>query len=356
MIRIAKRFRTLSLFLFAGLLGCLTPINLPLEFKGGHLVVTGQISTLCDQNIILLGTTANTYKLPNPISGASVVLQDNMSNSYIFAEDQAKPGTYKLPDFSGVPGRTYRLEIVLRNGNTYQSRAEKMPDSATIESTYYEFAYEELVDDVGANVHKLFIKIYVNTAIRSNDNQPHLKWSVEEIFLLTPTDFPDIRGEIPPPCFIRQNADPQRITLFDASEFNVTSLKGVLTASRVIDWTFMERHYFTVYQSSLTPEAYQYWAKVNALVNQQGSIFDTPPATITGNLFNVNDSPEEVFGFFQATNQSYSRFFLHSSDLPIPLLVEKCDFDGSYNQGDYPTRCFNCDKVLNSSFNRPDWF
>jgi hypothetical protein len=53
-------------------------------------------------------------------------------------------------------------------------------------------------------------------------NKPKLpsrwKWGIEGSFLLSPTVFPDPFNAIPPPCFVVQNADPQRITLFNGEE------------------------------------------------------------------------------------------------------------------------------------------
>ena len=62
--------------------GCLTPIDFPVEIKGGTLVVTGQISTISDQNIIQLGRTANIAQLPFPLSGATIQLFDDIGDSF----------------------------------------------------------------------------------------------------------------------------------------------------------------------------------------------------------------------------------------------------------------------------------
>jgi hypothetical protein len=183
-----------------------------------------------------------------------------------------------------------------------------------------------------------------------------LKWGVEEVFLLSPTDFPDPFGSIPPPCFVVQNADPQRIVLFDGSEVSVTSINNILVASRLIDWTFLERHYFTTYQSAITKDAYEYWRKVNIVANQVGTIFDTPPASIVGNIVSEENPNEKTLGYFQAVNQTYNRFFVFPSDLPFTLAVTTCDFTGSWNSLEYPARCIDCTSVRNSSYIRPDWF
>jgi hypothetical protein len=121
-----------------------------------------------------------------------------------------------------------------------------------------------------------------------------------------------------------------------------------------VDYSFHEKHYFTTYQSSITKEAHEYWRKVDILANQTGSIFDTPPAEIKGNVINVKDTQEKVYGYFQAANQTQDRFYLLPSDFPFPLLMKSCTYDLSIIE--YPSRCLDCLSVRNSSYNRPDWF
>ncbi len=340
--------------LFSVLISCLTPLDFPVEIAGGRLVVSGQISTLSDQNIIQLGITANINRLPFPIGGASITLFDDTGDSFSYAESLS-PGIYTLNNVPGIPGRTYQIEIALPNGKIYKSLPEKMPEPAVLNSTYYEIVKEEVVDSEGAFTSKDFLKVYGNSTFTSS-NSAFLKWSVEEAFLLSPTDFPDPFGSIPPPCFVIQNADPQRVVLFDRSATSSSFINGLLVGSRIIDWTFLEKHYFTTYQSSITKESFEYWRKVNILANQVGSIFDTPPAEITGNIININNPSEKTLGFFQVSNQSYQRFVLRPSNLPFPILNGKCDFDGNFNTDHYSARCIDCTSARNSSYVRPIWF
>ena len=361
-MRKALRITSLSAILFGGLLGCLTPIEVKVEAAGGRLVVSGQISNISEQNVIQLGSTAELARAPFPVSDASITLFDNLGNSFLYQEDFDIPGRYILPYLLGIPGRMYHIEIVRSDGRAYKSSPEKMPEvTVPINSATYEIENKEIVDAEGAARDVSFVKLFSNFSIPSTAKGLRLKWSVKETFLLSPTDFPDIFGNIPPPCYIDQDANPQLVTLFDGSSVSLSSVEKYPLVERQVDWTFLEKHYFTIYQSAITDEAYEYWRRVNILANQSGSLFDTPPAEIVGNIStNGSDKP---LGYFQAVNQSFIRFFLMPGDFPFPLLFDKCDFKGDKSIVDaipnidgYPTRCINCGKLPNNRYERPIWF
>lgn len=336
-------------FLFSG---CLTPIEFPTERVGNLLVVSGQISTVEDQSTIELGRTADTERFPVPVTNAKITLFVSSGESYLYHQDSTILGRYTLTGITGVSGKTYYIRITLDTDEVYESTPEKMPESPGEISTYYETNWEEYTDFEGIISQRPFVKLYGNSVLPTSEPS-YLKWNVEETFLLTPTDFADPFGSVPPACFIVQNADPQGIPLFNGDDISAQSIE-IFLASRLVDYSFYERHYFTTYQSAITKESFEYWTKVNALANQVGSIFDTPPAQIKGNIFNVNAADEEVLGYFQASNQVFHRFFILASDLDVPILADKCTYDPSRMQ--YPYRCLDCLSVRNSSLTAPSWF
>ena len=333
---------------------CLSQIDFPTDSLGNRLVVSGQVSTIADQNFIQLGRTADTDRLPFPVSGALINLFDEVGNAYSYREDEFNPGIYLIDNFSGLPSTRYFIRIITPEGETYESTPEVMPDDPGQLTSYYEFERDEYTDFEGTVSNQFFVKVYANSVLPSSENA-YVKWNVDEVFLLSPTDFPDPFGYVPPPCFIAQSADPQRITLFNGEEVKANSLEGFLVSSRLVDWSFHERHYFTIYQSSLTKDAFEYWRKVNIVANQVGSIFDTPPAQINGNIRNVNQASEKILGYFQACNQTFSRMYLVKTDVPFPLLENTCTYDNREFEK-YPKRCLDCLSLRNSSYRRPDWF
>jgi hypothetical protein len=343
-------------FSFLFLVGCLSRIEIDTDPRANQLVVSGQVSSIEDQNVVELGRTAGTGRLPFPLAGASVTLHDDLGNVSTWNESLERPGQYKPDGFSGLPGRTYHIQIISPEGDIYESAPEKMPEHGGVDDLRYAVEEDEFTDAEGIVANLPFLKIYTNATLPDSNVPIFLRWSVIECYVIRPTDFPDPFGIVPPSCYITQAADPQRITLFNGAELNNTSVENLLLSSRLVDWSFFERHYFTVYQSSITEVAHDYWRKVNIVANQVGSIFDTPPASVKGNISKPDDPGEIVLGYFQAVNQSYDRFFLLAGDLPFKLPYTNCLYDPLKIDDNYPPQCLGCRSVRNSSYDRPEWF
>jgi hypothetical protein len=334
--------------------GCLTPIDLDVDLRDNTPTVNGQISTLPGRTYVQLGVTSLYNSQPEPVSFASVRIVDDQGNVHSLME--TAPGRYTNESAVATAGRTYQLLVDTFDGKAYSSEIVSTPPAPGTDASYYQIKQEEYTDKDGAVRNGWFVKSYVNSDL--SPESTYLRWEVEEVFKISPTDFPDPFGDVPTPCYISQNADPQRIVLLNRLVAKFDGLKEYLVASRQVDWTFKERHYFTVYQSSLTAEAHDYWQKVAKLGGQVGSIFDAPPAEITGNITWTNRPAIRVYGNFQAVSESYSRFFIVPTDLPF-VLPRHCEFDPFLSYSEYiPYECAgdNCQFLPGSSIISPPWF
>jgi Domain of unknown function (DUF4249) len=336
------RYSKNALFIIL-LSGCLTPTEIKTTRGGGVLVVSGRVSNLPDQSLLSVGLTAESERLPFPVSGAIVNLYEEDQLMGVYTEDTIIPGNYMLHDFVGIPGKVYHVKITLEDNRMYESAPEKMPDDSGTVSAYFQVAREEFVDFEGILVNQPVVRVFGNSILPPSENQ-FMKWQVDEVFMI-------FGG--PLPCFVTQAADPQFLVLLDRKNLVGTEYPGQFLARRVVDYSFMSKHYFVTYQSTITKDAFDYWRKVQIVASQDGSMFDIPPATITGNLRSINDPSEKVLGYFEATHQTLHRFFLTTYDFPFTMNYTDCTGNGS---GIPPPRCLNCLVVKNSSLVRPPWF
>ncbi len=344
---------TAKIVLFSVLIGCLTPIDLRFENKGGMVVISGQISTFPDQNFVEVGITSDDARLPFPQNDADVVLHDEDGNTYQYHKDDERAGMYVLPELAGIPGKLYFIETTLPNSQVYRSVAERMPVTNGAISTHYEINTKDFIDFEGTLQTEPFIEIYANSTIHTPN---FFRWYLEEAYMILMTASPGAMGSVPPPCIITQASEPQRIVLFNGSDVGEHSIQNQLMGKRIVDKAFYYKFYFTTYQHSITKESHEYWRKVNVLANQIGSIFDSPPGKIKGNIVNTSGE-ENTAGYFQAVNTIVDRIFINRISLPFALPAY-CDFDPFRNPfvNPYPKECSNCSIVRNSSFKRPDWF
>jgi hypothetical protein len=338
------------------LVNCEDPVDLKLGQTGGVLVVNGKVSTLLGPQRVALGYTSSNNQIPDPATGAAIVLYGNSGSSQSYSEVQ--PGVYQIDatSFSATPGERYFIEIQLPNGKTYRSRPELLPLSMPKDSTYYEF-YQKTRFEGGVQLKSSIIAIFADTHVAPSDSPLFLRWDAEEIYMFEETPVPNpLTGTIPLPCFVTGYPDPQRINIFSGAAGSDLKLLHNLVAEREIDNTFLARHYFIVNASSISADAYLYWRQVNGLINKTGSLFDTPPAPVRGNVYNVEDQQEQVLGFFEVSNTTVSRIFTVRANIPFPVpfncyVPEK----GLYSQ-DYPPPCYDCLRLSNSSHEKPDWF
>lgn len=344
----------LQLFVFHG---CIEVIDFDTERDGGSIVIDGSVTEGTGPFAIRLRETASTDRITYPVSGALITLFDDAGNSGAYQESADDPGRYILPSggMTGIPGRAYHVEIEMPNGRIYQSEPETMPRLAGVQdSIYFEFGFKDFLNDIGNPVTKPVVNAYINAAI---DQQPgedlFFKWDVEEVYLLSPTDFPDPFGSIPPPCFVYEYPSGQDFQLFDGRESRSAAVQGLRVATQIVGFNFTEKHYFSVYQIGMTEKAFDYWSKIRQTVANVGTIFDTPPAPVQGNVFNPSDPDETVLGYFGVEARDTIRAYVLPSDLHVTVLKE-CEYRPWVN--DYPDRCLDCLSVPNSTHKRPDFF
>ena len=331
------------------LYGCLEPIEVITITRGGELIISGQISTLEDQSEVTIGTTAETERLPFPVSSAVVVVYEDNDSLGTFIESQTTEGKYILKGHAGKPGSVYYIKVTLPGSKTYLSAPEKMPDDAGSVTSYYELAREDFVDGEGTLSEKNLIKIFASGSLPSADNQ-FFRWTVDEVYIIVASNGPG-SPFTSLPCFVSQPADPQTFVLLNRQNISAIEIPNKFVGQRIVDHTFLYKHYFVTYQSALTAEAYDYWRKVEVLIGGNGSLFDPPPAKIFGNIMGIEDQEAEtVYGYFQAANQTVHRIYTNRSDFPYFLNFQDC-------QGTFPPqRCTDCLSVRNSSHERPPWF
>lgn len=112
---------------------CQKVIDIDLNSQEPKIVIEGAVTddTLNAQTITITKSVnfSQDNKFPD-VSGASVMVADNMGNSYTFTE--VRPGLYQNSLLHGVPGRTYTMTVVAE-GKTFTATST-MPAKVLLDS------------------------------------------------------------------------------------------------------------------------------------------------------------------------------------------------------------------------------
>lgn len=123
----------LSLLLaIVALSSCDKVIELDLGNRTGELVIEGKITDIDGPQYVKLTTNVpftNTNTYP-PVTGATVLINDDQGNSFPFTETSA--GTYSIDLLKGISGRTYTMSVT-SNGKNYKA-SSVMPVLVNLDS------------------------------------------------------------------------------------------------------------------------------------------------------------------------------------------------------------------------------
>ncbi|MEL7535400.1 MAG: DUF4249 domain-containing protein [Bacteroidota bacterium] len=351
---------TSSVFWLAALLlaGCvdLIEIETPIETLERKIVVEGLIDDGPGPYYFSFFYTAtrgrNVFDAFSPIE-AYVRDGDGNEEALIPLQD----GEYALigNTIKGEIGQSYSLHFKSNEGEQYESSVETMQAGPKLDSIYAEVNYEENLDGLdglNVNLFRYIMRIYIDADLSAMESPPYLRWDYQRWYSFTEPTQPDNPLFTPKTCYVLDTPSENRVTIFDGSQANGEKWQRQEVAAVLADFKFAERSIVALTQYSLTESGYNYWQKVDQVVNQTGTIFDSPPALIRGNISNLDNEFEEVLGFFQAS--AVDTLFL--SQNRQDLLTSLIPFCASANANFYfsgGNPCGNCLSIPNSRLNKP---
>lgn len=356
------------LVIFLSFNSCVEQIEFELDKpEKERLIVSGTLTDLNEPQIVYLSETTSDARepllvdevdriftlddMPRPLQGASVVLvAEGSGNTWAYQE--RKPGEYVLNGFEpGDSGERYYLEISAK-ARLYRSEPQAIPE--VIGSDKLSFSFERTRLEDNPDAAQVVIQSEVTLPEQVGDY--YLRWAVDEAYYWDLTFFPNPFNTPPPPCVVFGFPEPERITLINGDLLNRPGSKSTqVVAKRLVDQSFLSRHYFNVRQLSISKDAYEYWRRVGAIVTNTGSVFDTPPAPIQGNLYNVNDREEVVLGYFEVGKAKMTRIYTTFSDVPY-FLEKVCEYIPGKPRTEYKPTCLSCNVFPNSQMAFPEWW
>jgi hypothetical protein len=330
-------------------------------FKGSDptLVVFGEITNGQGPHIIQLSYSKEYNQRPSyeKVDGASVVIVDDLGNQEELT--YTRDGAYETsPDFFGVAGRAYHVEIELESGGKYNSNPEVLPavpfiDAITVkkedtqvgfyidfvdnaeEENYYRWRYNGTYEVMAPEAYELS---------KTNQNVPS-----------NPRCY-DWGG--PPPrardvwqCWVKE-FDSEYLRIDTDEFYNGRAIDDFKVFSKDIDRKFDRGYVAIIRQFSISKEAYKYWNAIKDQIGNNGTIFETSNYQIRGNIVSQDNPKALVLGYFGAASVAEQSIFVGEfMGSAEPLTCEP------NNSGCLPQRCLDCRKyAANSTNQKPDYW
>jgi len=326
---------------------CIDPFPLNIENAQGKLIVESSITNEAIPYTVKLFKSGD-FSDPIIVSGAQVSIEDDLGRVLQFAE--VGNGFYQSDPSLGLTGqigRIYILNILTPDGNQYRSNPEMMAPVPDIDSLFIETTERLILSDKGTEISTLGINVMVNT--HTNENQfTFLKWDYRSLYQVqTPTPCPlctffcDV-GDVRPAEYLNIQGTDKIVNI---------PLDRIPIQFIIPDFRFARVFTFSVKQFSLNSNAFEYWEAVEDQRKNSGTIFDPPPNILVSNIFNVNESKEDVLGYFVVSAVAQRELVLRSEDLralgfevnfPLP------DCNLQTRDPRRPAYCNNCVSFPNS--------
>lgn len=311
---ISKIF-VITLVLLAG--ACVTPFEIDLNSEKKYLVVEGTLTDIdADQTIDIHETynlKENTYN--KPVLNLKVEIVVNGSETVHCTEKGE--GIYELPfAFRVQPGSTYQLRFQKPDGTTYESSEEKTTRVATIDKVFDAFEVNGIKGDV-RNIAANYI--YLDFKDNPETQDFYLwTWKLWENQVVCHTDYYDFYCNRK--CWeILYNKD---FNVMSDVFSNGQAMNGKLVAK--IPFYSFDGALLEIKQQTVSEQVYRYLNLVSQQSQKNGTLVDTPPAAIVGNVRNIKDSSEPVAGIFSVASTVTKRYWLDRKNavgaIPIGLL------------------------------------
>jgi hypothetical protein len=319
---------------------CVEPYDLGVQQDRKILTIDATITDLADEQTVKIieSFSSSSFAYAIPITKAKVDIIVNGTETVHLTERGG--GIYVLPiSFHTRVGNTYKLVFQKEDGTRYESDEERQSEVSDINKVYNEFRVDGIETGLGYNpAHYVYIDTHDPASEKNNymwtwklwEKQPVCATCVGGRFFLNPaparcrmeSGFGDVSYDYAcnGACWqIFYNPD---LNVFSDIYSNGQPIVGRLVGK--IPYYSANGALIEIKQQSISASAYQYLKLLANQVQNNGSLVDTPPAAIIGNVKNVVNPDEPVAGFFMVTSVRSAKYWLdkeNASGRAIPIGV-----------------------------------
>ena len=310
--------------------GCKKPYNPPaISSPGSYLVVEGIINSGADSTDIKLSKTVNlaSSSAVNPVLHAIVSVQSDQNVTYPLTE--TTNGNYVSAGLNLNSANKYRLSIKTATEQYY--------------SDYVPVLNSPPIDSVSYTITGNGINIYSATHDPTNTVK-YYRWDYQETWIIHSAygSYFKSNGDT---VLGRDLINDQIYTCWASDTSSTIVLgssaglsKAVISGNPITSVASTSEKLSTEYsilvrQYALTGDAYSFWTNIKKNNEQLGSLFDSQPSQINGNIHSATYPTEAVIGYLSVGSTSSQRIFVRNQQLPAwiaPNPYPSCQLDTEY--------------------------
>jgi hypothetical protein len=323
---INKKITLLTVAMGLWVCSCVEPFNLNIASVLRILTVDATITDTSDEQTITLTESVNSngsaYSLPLLKATVNIIV----NGSETTALTEKGNGVYALPTtFKMKAGNSYKLIFSKADGTKYESSVDKLTTVPEIIGVHDEFKVDGIEK---GNFFDPANYIYLDTQDPVNDKNNYLwSWKLWERQSVCATCYNGRYFLTPLPARCREERAfaSQMFDYFcpgdcwdilsnkDLNVFSDIYSNGQPINNRLIakiPYYNVKGALIEIKQQSISPDAYRYFKLLADQVQNNGSLVDTPPAALIGNIKNIAKPDEPIAGFFMVTSVRTVKYWI----------------------------------------------
>ncbi len=303
---------------------CIKPFNPDVNAEAiNKYVVEGSVSSIEGWQNVSVSIASDVSRAEYiPVNICELTIIDDLGQD--FPLTQYEDGEYRvwMNNNELIPGRSFKISVLLPNGEILESRFDEMPSGPEeIGDVYFEM--EDIpTNDPEYTLHG--IQMYTDFSADEMDSKFY-RWKLTETW--------EYHSEYPIEYYYDETGlhhvfPPDYSFMYCWRTMIVNDIYTLATnnlSENALDryplnyignntYRLKILYSLLIEQIALSENAYYYWDKLRLNISQEGELYTSQPLAIKGNLTNVNTPEKEVLGFFQANNVSKKRVFVWPVD------------------------------------------
>ncbi len=309
---------------------CVEPFNLDIKSDLRLLTIDATLTDSSEEQTISIMESVNSLGKVVAIPVLKVLAEWEVNGATRISFIEKGLGKYALPTtFRAKAGNTYKLFFKKSDGSAYESSIDKMFSVPEIINVHDKFVNNGIDKNFGFE-HANYV--YLDTKDPVEEKNSYVwSWQLWERQNVCFTCEGGRYFDTPRPAGCKIERGYEGITynyycegncweMLFSQELNVFT--DVYTNGNPINNRLIAKIPFynssgaliEIKQQSVSPSAYQYLKLLTEQVQNNGSLVDTPPAALIGNIKNVTNPKEIVAGFFMVTGVRFIKYWIDRKD------------------------------------------